>query len=85
MQSGNIMGMSLKHFQDNLAEIMRDRGLTFRGLAESAGMAYPFINRIATGKANPSIAAADKIADALGVPLAELLADPSAKISRITS
>lgn len=76
---------SLKHFRRNLSTLMGDRGISFRGLAERAGISYPFLNRITQGKANPSIDAADKIADALGVPLAELLADPSAEISRVPS
>jgi transcriptional regulator with XRE-family HTH domain len=44
---------------------MSDRELSYRDAAELAGMGYPFLHRIMTGKANPSIEVADKLADAL--------------------
>ena len=66
---------SLQHFRDNVKAAMQERGMSYRALAEAAGMGYPFINRIVTGKANPSIDVADKLADALGIPLSDLLVD----------
>lgn len=72
---------SLKNFRVNVAIAMRAKGMSYRALAEAAGMGYPFLNRIVTGKANPSIDVADKLADALGVQLSQLLEEsPPRKI-----
>lgn len=70
---------SLQHFRQNVARLMEDRGLSYRELAEMAGMSYVFLHRVLTGKANPSIDVADKVADALDAQLSDLIADPSAK------
>jgi transcriptional regulator with XRE-family HTH domain len=67
---------SLNNFRTNVSRIMSERGLSYRDAAELAGMGYPFLHRIMTGKANPSIEVADKLADALGVKLTDLLEDP---------
>jgi transcriptional regulator with XRE-family HTH domain len=64
---------SLNNFRANVNRIMKDRGLSLRAAAELAGMGYPFLHRIVSGKSNPSIDVADKLADALGVSLADLI------------
>lgn len=61
-------------FRLRLREAMAAARLTQRELAERVGTGYPGINRILQGKQNPSIDLADRIADAVGVALADLLA-----------
>lgn len=51
-------------------------GESQRHFAERAGISYVFLNRILKGHSNPTLETCDKIADALGFKLEELLADP---------
>lgn len=57
-----------------IKEILKQRGVTQKGLAEKIGVSVISISRIAKGEQNPSLDTLQKIADALGVPLTELFA-----------
>ena len=75
---GNIRGMNvqaLKAFRANVKAILARRGLSLRDAAEAAGMGYPYLHSILSGKSNPSLMVAEKLANSLGVPLAELIQD----------
>lgn len=60
-------------FRERLREAMERAGLTQRDLAKKVGAGYPGINRILQGKQNPTIEMADRLADAVGIPLPRLL------------
>jgi transcriptional regulator with XRE-family HTH domain len=55
----------------------RARGLTQRALAAQAGIGEKYLSRIERGLVTPSLLVALELTEALGVPLAELLASPS--------
>lgn len=55
-------------------ELRRQRGLTVTALAGAAGMARPNVSRIERGEHSPSLDTLDRIAKALGVTIADLVA-----------
>jgi transcriptional regulator with XRE-family HTH domain len=67
---------SLNHFRTNLRALMAEREFTQRSIAEKAETSYAYINRVLTGKAHPALDFCDRIADALGVPLTDMLGKP---------
>jgi transcriptional regulator with XRE-family HTH domain len=60
-------------FRDRLRAAMVRTGVTQRELARRAETAQPFVNRVLQGRQTPSLDVADRLADAVGVTLAELL------------
>jgi transcriptional regulator with XRE-family HTH domain len=68
-------------FGDRLRALRAERGLSQQGLADAAGVAYRSIQYLEAGTRAPQHETLDALADALGVPYAELrlvLARPSA-------
>lgn len=63
-------------FVANLSLLMQRRQLSQRGLAQKMGIKHPYLSRIVTHKATPTLDFVEKVADALGVPVAEMLSDP---------
>ena len=62
------------------ARIRREReraGLSLAGLATATGLSKSYLVRLETQDANPSLAVLGRIADALGVTVADLLGTPS--------
>ena len=51
------------------------KGLSKQTLAEKAGLHQTYIGKIESGLSNPSLDAANAIAEALGVPFAMLVAE----------
>lgn len=62
-----------------------DHGWTLRQLAERAGLSPRFVSQLEAGKGNIAIGRLDNVARALGVPLADLVAqtDPASTRARI--
>ncbi len=66
-------GTSDEPFGDALRALMKERGLSYRGLAEATreidgkGMTHAHINMLANGHDRPSMRAMELIADACGV------------------
>lgn len=58
--------------QLRIKELCKERGITLNQLAERIGVSQPSISGIATGKQKPSFDTLDRLADALGVSVAEL-------------
>lgn len=58
-----------------LAELRKEQGLSHEKLAEKAGLSRPAISYIENDKRVPTILTCLKICDALGVELAEVLAE----------
>jgi transcriptional regulator with XRE-family HTH domain len=54
-------------------EKMREKGLTNEKLAEITGLSYATISYFHNGKTNPDTGTIIKIAEALDVPLSEIL------------
>lgn len=62
-----------REFAERVRAVMQDRGLTVTALAKLAGMHHPSISNILRGVENCSLERAQRIADALDVPLSSLV------------
>lgn len=60
-------------FRANVRAVMAQQGLTITELAEKAGTSRPGMSRILSGDDGVTITRAERIANALGVPLPALL------------
>lgn len=56
-----------------IREVRLERGLTQEELAHRAELDYSYLNQIENGRRNPSLDAINGIAQALGVPVRELI------------
>ena len=63
---------------ERLRDIRRRQGHSLDTLALASGVSRAMLGQIETGKSVPTITVLWKIADALGVPMALLIADPDA-------
>jgi transcriptional regulator with XRE-family HTH domain len=52
--------------------LRRERGLTLKALGQRAGLSHPFLSQVERGLAQPSLGSVERIAGALGVPVAQL-------------
>src|SRR5678815_1581554 len=66
----------------NLASLRHARTLTQGALAKAAGVPRSTIANLESGIGNPSLTVLVKVANALGVPIDELLASPRAKVRK---
>jgi transcriptional regulator with XRE-family HTH domain len=71
-----------RHLARNLASLRHARSLTQAALARSAAVPRSTIASLESGTGNPSLAVLVKVAQALGVPIDELLAAPLAQVRR---
>ena len=55
-----------------IKELIKSKGLTAKDVAVSSGISEPLLSNIVNGKGNPSLQTLMRIADALGVNVAEL-------------
>ncbi len=58
-----------------IKEILKERNMTSKSLAESMGKAPQYISNVANGGKGLSVKALEEIADKLDVPIASLFAD----------
>lgn len=70
-----MTGSAADVFRTNVRVIMRSRGLTITQLADECGTSRPGLSRILSAKDGVTLDRADRIADALGLPLRELLSE----------
>jgi XRE family transcriptional regulator, regulator of sulfur utilization len=70
------------HLARNLVSLRHARALTQDGLAKNAGVPRSTIANLESGEGNPSLSVLVKVANALGVPIDELLASPRAMVRR---
>src|SRR5436309_8622507 len=70
------------HLARNLDSLRHARALTQEALARSAGVPRSTIANLESGEGNPSLAVLVKVAQALAVPIDELLASPRAMVRR---
>ncbi len=66
-----------------LQRMRLDRGLTLEDLSRTAGVSKSMLSQIEREKANPTIAVAWRLANALGVDIAELLSSDVKKIDTL--
>lgn len=67
---------SLENFRGNVRRVCALEGISQRELALRSGVALVHVSRILTGKADPSMTICERIAEAVGVPLAVLIGEP---------
>jgi transcriptional regulator with XRE-family HTH domain len=67
-----------------IRDARRAQGLPLRAVSDAAGISQSFLSQVERGVASPSVAALIRIADAVGRPVASLLAgsDPSIRVVR---
>ncbi len=70
------------HLARNLTALRHVRTLTQGALAKSSGLPRSTIANLESGVGNPSLTVLLKVANALGVPIDELLASPRAKVRK---
>lgn len=58
---------------DKIKELRLQNGLTQKSLGEKCGIAEPTIRKYELGKLNPKVGTIKKIADALNVPVSEII------------
>ncbi|NUW30964.1 helix-turn-helix transcriptional regulator [Nonomuraea sp. SMC257] len=68
--------MDLAVLGGHIQALRRDRGLTLQQLAEAADVSLSMLSSVERGQKAPTIVVLARIADGLGVPLAELVAPP---------
>jgi transcriptional regulator with XRE-family HTH domain len=66
-----------------LQRMRLERGLTLEDLSRTAGVSKSMLSQIEREKANPTIAVAWRLANALGVSIAELLSSETPKVDTI--
>jgi len=76
------MSDTASHLARNLASLRHTRGLTQEALARSAKVPRSTVANLESGAGNPSLVVLVKVAQALGVPIDELLASPRALVRR---
>jgi transcriptional regulator with XRE-family HTH domain len=67
---------ALKNFRSNLNAVCEQRGVSQRALAERAGLHWTGVNRILQGHTDPSLSTCERLAEAVEVPLEDMLAHP---------
>jgi transcriptional regulator with XRE-family HTH domain len=70
------------HLARNLIALRSVRALTQEALARRSGVPRSTIANLESGEGNPSLTVLIKVANALGVPIDELLASPRAKVRK---
>src|SRR5512138_1233778 len=73
------------HLARNLVAFRHVRNLTQGALAKAAGVPRSTIANLESSSGNPSLTVLVKVANALGVPIDELLASPRAKVRKWSS
>ena len=76
------MSDAASHLARNLAGLRHARALTQEALARSAKVPRSTVASLESGAGNPSLVVLVKVAQALGVPIDELLASPRGLVRR---
>ena len=66
-------------FGRNVRELRRQKGVSQEELAHEAGMKRSYVSDVERGTRNPSVRALGRLATALDVPPARLLASPDSQ------
>lgn len=64
--------MDLLHISQNIRSVRLAQGMTVEQLAQRSGFSKGFISQVENFRVTPSLKALDKIASALGLPMADL-------------
>ena len=64
------------NFRKNLRFVMKTRNISQRALADMADVNFVSVNRVLVGKSEPTMHLAEKISEAIGFQLKDLLVSP---------
>jgi len=67
---------ALENFRENVSSVLAARKISQRELARRIATSHPYVNRILQGQVDPGMTQCEKIADAISIPLNDLLLDP---------
>lgn len=67
---------ALNNFQINLKQAMQAQGLSQRHVATLANVSHPYVNRVLNGLTVPALPHAEKLAQAVGYSLADMISAP---------
>jgi transcriptional regulator with XRE-family HTH domain len=70
--------MNLVELGGRIQAVRLDRGLTLQGLADTASVSVSMLSSVERGQKAPTIVVLARIAEGLGVPLADLVTPPDA-------
>lgn len=70
------MSQAAEAFRENVRSLMSEQGISIRGLGEITGMSYAGLSRVLSGHQTLTIPRAERIANALGVELSDILQLP---------
>lgn len=76
----NLIDMDEKKIDLRIKDILHEKGITAKSLAESMGKAPQYLNSIINGGKGASLNTLQEIAKALDVPMASLFADYNPEI-----
>ncbi len=68
---------ALENFRENVSTVMSSKGISQRELARRVETSHPYIFRILHGEVEPSMPQCEKIAEAISVPLPDLIQSPA--------
>lgn len=68
---------SPEFFRTNLRAAMLAKGITQRELAIESETSYPYVNRVLCGLTAPTLPRCEKLADAIGFRLSDLIQSPN--------
>lgn len=74
--------MDLKLLGERIQAARAERGLTLQALADRSGVSVSMLSSVERGAKAPTVVVLDRIADGLGVALAQLLTQPERMIVR---
>ena len=76
---GRVAKNLRKQFGDRLRELRGQKGVSQEALADLAGLHRTYVGGIERGERNPSLVNIGRLAEALGVPVAELFHFPDSR------
>jgi transcriptional regulator with XRE-family HTH domain len=77
LNEGDLASALTKQLADNVRKRSKELGMTQSELSERSGVAASHLSHISHGKANPTLATLERVADVLGQSVIELLAPDS--------
>jgi len=75
------MAQKTEAFRENVRHYVGLHGITYGELAQRAGLSREWLSKMLAGKSNPTLPVCERIAEALGVSLEAMVAEPVSAVS----
>jgi DNA-binding XRE family transcriptional regulator len=66
---------------ERVSQLRQEQGLTLEQLAAASGVSRSMLSQIERGRANPTLAVTQRIAQTFGISIGELVDDPGARVT----